>query len=239
MSCISHHLRAALVAALGLLALTCTVPDILVTWEPDAFRTGQSLEKGRVDAAFAVTPAFSDLDAFGQSLVPNRAGLGLGLGNGFEARAGWSWIGTHNNRTDSMYWNLNAAELRLRRQFIAQDGFRLGGGAGLDVVWGDADGRRRYYGLRPMLQFAGGWFTSFGVGAYVPISATYTALKTESGTGFAVTPGFGVAYETEHFFVRAAYNYPAGDYTQHSDSVIRIMAPYYGLQLGGRVRLFE
>lgn len=239
MSCISHHPHAALVAAVLLPALSCAVIDRVITWEPDAFNTGRPLVRGEVDAAFAVTPSFGDFESFGRSLVPSRAGIGLGLGGDFEVRGGWSFIGTHTNRADATTWMLNAAELRVRRHFLVKRGFRLGAGAGLDFVWGNAGDRLRWYRQRSMLQVSGGWFSRLGLGAFVPVSATYTALRVEDGTGFAVTPGIGIGYETEHFFARFAYNAPFGGYSVSHDSLVRVMIPYYGLQLGGRVRLFE
>ncbi|MFO7676582.1 MAG: hypothetical protein R6X12_09735 [bacterium] len=215
-----------------LLVLAGCFSDVIVTQEPDAFFNARTLKAGQADIGLR-------LMQFGW-LPTERAVYGaaaaFGVRDGWEARAGWALAGTHWRASDSAILWLNALELRGRRQLIADGPLRLAAGAGCDLILADPEesGPVEYYGLRPMLQASAGVYTDAGFGVFVPLALSATFLRPGQAVGLSITPGVGVAFELEHFFVRAAGNLPLGGFLRTGDREVREMAPSAGFEVGGR-----
>lgn len=225
------------IAATILLALAGCCTDLLVTQEPEAFFTARPLRTGQAEVGLRMMHA--------GWLPTERAvygvGAALGIGQGWQMRAGWALAGTHWRRGDSAQLLLNAVELRGRRQLLEDGPFRLAVGTGCDLVLADPeeDGPVEYYGVRPMIQAAAGVYSDIGLGVFVPVAFSGTFLRPEQATGWSVTPGAGVGFEHDHFFLRLAGNVPLGRFIEGDSLRLRAMQPSAGLELGGRVQLFQ
>ncbi|MBN2537553.1 hypothetical protein JXB37_04680 [candidate division WOR-3 bacterium] len=220
-----------------LLALAGCFSDLLVTQEPDAFFSARPPAAGQADIGLRV---------FHTGWLPTEHAVygisaAYGIGHDWEARAGWALAGSHWRRSDSTNLWLNAVELRGRRQLLAEGPFRLAAGAGLDLVLADPDrpGPVEYYGLRPLLQAAAGVYSDFGLGIFVPLAVSATFLRPEHATGWSITPGVGMAFEHQHFFLRAAGNYPLGRFCEAESLRLREMMPSAGFEVGGRFSLIR